>query len=88
MGYLLQWSGTCSSSSTVVLPLFFVFFFAIFLGKSVSVVSAVEYFKDKQASNSTLESIQKYLAEINKPAVMSIEVCCVGKSHVPFFYSN
>ena len=76
MGRLLQRNKRSSSSSSVLLlPLCLAFFLAILLEKSVGVVSAWEYSMDKQASRSTLESIQKYLAKINKPAVLTIEVC-------------
>ena len=76
MGGLLQRNRRCSSSasSDIPLSLFMVFFLAIFLERSLGVVSALEYSKDKQPSSLTLEKIQKYLSNINKPAVLSIEV--------------
>ena len=75
MGGLLQRKRRYSSSSSVVLlPLFWAFFLAIFLERSVDIVSGLEYSKDKQASSLTLERIQKHLDKINKPAVMTIEV--------------
>ena len=76
MGGLLKRKRRSSSSSSVVLlPLSWAFFLAIFLERLVGVVSGLEYSKDKQASSLTLERIQKHLDKINKPAVMTIEVC-------------
>lgn len=69
-------SSSSSSSSVDPLPIILVFLIVIFLEKSVSVVSDLEYSKNNQASNSTLESIYKYLRKINKPAVKTFEVLC------------
>ncbi|RVX11402.1 hypothetical protein CK203_019676 [Vitis vinifera] len=92
MGGLLQRKRRYSSSSSVVLlPLFWAFFLAIFLERSVDIVSGLEYSKDKQASSLTLERIQKHLDKINKPAVMTIEspdgdiIDCIDKWKQPAF---
>ncbi|KAL6346185.1 hypothetical protein AAG906_027929 [Vitis piasezkii] len=57
MGGLLQRKRRYSSSSSVVLlPLFWAFFLAIFLERSVDIVSGLEYSKDKQAIGSTRDA--------------------------------
>ncbi|RVX11357.1 hypothetical protein CK203_019690 [Vitis vinifera] len=83
--------GSPSSSSVVILPLCLTFFLAIFLERSVGVVSGLEYSKDKQPSGLTLERIQKHSNKINKPTVMTIEspdgdiIDCIDKWKQPTF---
>ncbi|KAJ9703091.1 hypothetical protein PVL29_004739 [Vitis rotundifolia] len=87
MGGLLQRKRRYSSSSSVVLlPLFWAFFLTIFLERSVGIVSGLEYSKDKQLSSLTLERIRKHLDKINKPASPDGDLIdCIDKWKQPAF---